>query len=106
MADAGKDYLAIIAEADRFKLFGEADETKTCLNALEAQFIERWAATDKPEIAHELWHRVRAVRQVRQEIQSRVDAGRLAQAEMKRDGDYQKAQQAGRSPSRSKRKAS
>lgn len=103
MSGADKDYPAVIAEADRFKAFIEADETKETLKALEAQFIERWATTDKPEIAHELWHRVRGLRQIRQEIQARIDAGHMAKAEMKRDGDYQKAQ-AGRSKSGSKRR--
>ncbi|MEZ5935828.1 MAG: hypothetical protein R3F54_28745 [Alphaproteobacteria bacterium] len=90
MPDDTKDYLAIIANADRFKIFAAADETKECLAALEAQFTEKWATTDKPEVAQELWHRVRAVRQVRQVIQENIDAGKLADAEMKRDGEYQK----------------
>lgn len=103
MADDTKDYLAIIADADRFKVFAAADETKECLDGLEAHFTGMWAATDKPETAHELWHRVRAVRQVRQAIQDRIDAGRIADAEMKRDGEYLRAQAAA-SPKRSTRR--
>lgn len=86
---ADRDYMEVIAEADRFQAFRDDESTQTCLEALERQFTETWASTDKPEIADALWHRVRAVRQFRQEIQARVDAGKVARAEMKRDGDYQ-----------------
>lgn len=84
-----RDYMEIIADGDRFAAVRNCPEINEAMLELEQQFIESWLETNQPEIAHEIWHRARAVRQMRQVFQAKVDAGKLARSQMMRDGDYQ-----------------
>lgn len=102
-----RDYLSIIAKAERLKVLRDSDEFKACFDDLESTVIEKLMSTDDPDIAMALWHRGRAIRQIGQAIQAPIDDGKLAEQQMKRDGDYQAAQavQEAKTSRRSRRKA-
>ena len=80
------DYAKIIARSDRFRDFRDSEEMKVCFVELEEQFVEKWAETDTPEVAQELWHRVRALRQIRTAVDACVADGDVARKEASRYG--------------------
>ena len=70
-----------------FKEFLEDQRTVGVFNLVRADLINRWRTTDKPEIAKELWHRMRGLETLQQGAQGYVADGELASQERDRKHD-------------------
>lgn len=89
-----RDYLAVMAKGNRLKVLRDSEDFQACFRDVEQNAMETLATTDNPDIAIALWHRIRALRQIGQAVQAPIDDGKLAEQQMKRDGDYQAAKAA------------
>ena len=81
----------------RFRALEDSEDVIAAFEAVEDYFTEAWKTAENPDTAHELWHRVRAVGQVRQHIKAEIADGKLAEAELER-AEQLKDQGPGASP--------
>ncbi len=82
MEKDGENLIDRVTEGRSFAEFRESDSYKVVIGELADEIFKRWRSTDKPEVAKELWHRMRGVETFKQWVDQKIANGVTAVREL------------------------